>query len=121
VKPLTCLINKSLILRIFPDKALLDNDRPISLLPSLSKVYEKIIDQLRHYFTQNNLLFSSQYGLGLNILWTLLPQNWWIGSLNRLILAVFMDLSKAFDTLDHSILIAKLRYYGLQTDAANLL
>jgi hypothetical protein len=32
-----------------------------------------------------------------------------------------MDMSKAFDTLDHSILIAKLRYYGLQTDAANLL
>jgi hypothetical protein len=32
-----------------------------------------------------------------------------------------MDLSKAFDTLDHSILITKLRYYRLQTDAANLL
>jgi hypothetical protein len=37
--------------------------RAISLLPSLTKVYEKIIhDQLRHYFTQNNQLFSSQSG-----------------------------------------------------------
>ena len=42
---------------------LFDNYRPVSLLPSLSKVIEKIMfNQLYEYFNENNLFFDSQYG-----------------------------------------------------------
>ena len=78
IKPLTILINKSLATGIFPDKlkiakvmpffkkddiTLIDNYRPVSLLTSTSKVFEKVVfTQLYEYFDKNNLLYSSQYG-----------------------------------------------------------
>ena len=41
----------------------MDNYRPVSLLPSISKVFEKVaFDQLYRYFQENNLFYPSQYG-----------------------------------------------------------
>ena len=78
VQPVTVLINQMLTTGIFPDKlkiakvvplykkgdnTLFSNYRPISILPSLSKIFEKIVySQLYAYFEGNKLLYSSQYG-----------------------------------------------------------
>ena len=82
IKPLTLLINQVLNSVIFPDKlkiakvtpifkkgdpSLFENYRPISLLPAISKVLEKIIAlQLSSYFEKNKLLFDNPYGFRLN-------------------------------------------------------
>ena len=71
-------MNQSLNTGIFPDSLkiakitpifkkenphITDNYRPISLLPSISKVFEKVVyTQIYDYFTENNLLYDSQYG-----------------------------------------------------------
>ena len=81
--PLTHIVNQSLCTRIFPDclkiaksiqllengdQHVLDDYRPISLLPVISKVFEKIVyNQLFKYFTDNNLFYTSQYGLEVYI------------------------------------------------------
>ena len=70
--------NQSLHTRIFPDKlklakvipvfkkgdrTKLDNYRPISILPAISKIFERaIFNQLYIHFTHNNLFYESQYG-----------------------------------------------------------
>ena len=75
IKPLTIVINQSLATGIFPEKLkiakvmpfykkddiiLMDNYRPVSLLPSISKVFEKVVfTQLYEYFDKHNLFFSS--------------------------------------------------------------
>ena len=82
VKPLTLLINQTLITGVFPSKlkisrikplfkngdaAVISNYRPISLLPSLSKIYEKVkFLQVLEYFNCYSLLSVQQYGLDTN-------------------------------------------------------
>ena len=77
-QPLTFIINQSLLTGIFPEKLkiakvlplfkkndcmIMDNYRPISLLPAISKVFEKVVyNQLYTYYTSNNLLYKGQYG-----------------------------------------------------------
>ena len=77
-KPLSLTINQSLNTGIFPDQLkiakilpihkkdsahLLENYRPISLLPVISKIFEKVVfDQLTAFFMANKLFFPSQYG-----------------------------------------------------------
>ena len=79
IKPLTLIINQSLITGIFPEKLKLakviplykkDNKlimgyyRPISLLTSISKLFEKVVfEQLADYFSCNNYFHDGQYGL----------------------------------------------------------
>ena len=130
--PLTLIINQSLLTGIFPDKLkvakitpifkkgdslLLGNYRPISLLPSISKLFEKVVyQQIYQYFTINKLFSPGQYGFRNNHscelanieltdhILTALDQK-------QLPLSIFMDLSKAFDTLNHSAAqITTLRY-----------
>ena len=98
----------------------ISNYRPISILPSISKVLEKIIYKRLYKFLDTfNFLNSNQYGfrkshstdLALVQLYDKITDA--IANKEHVI-GVFMDLSKAFDTLDHQILLQKLYSYGIR-------
>ena len=103
------------------DKTEKSNYRPISVLPVISRLFEKLLfDQLYQYMKYENGLFSpDQSGfLRLHSTLTCLLKNtddWYNGlDFGRLVGLVFIDLKKAFDTLDHDILCEKLQMYGVQ-------
>ena len=137
IKPiLTLIIYQSLYTGIFPTKLklakviplyknkgdchLFDNYRPISPLPTISKIFEKVVHkQLYNYFTDNDLFYKSQYGyrkghsteLAALELADRISQYLDNGEIP---ITIFLDLSKAFDTLDHKILLSKPDYYGIR-------
>ena len=85
------------------------------MLPSISKVFEKAIySQLFQYLTVNSLLhgFRAKYSteLALNEMVDRIHSQL---DENKIPIAIFMDLSKAFDTIDHEILITKMEHYGI--------
>ena len=91
-----------------------------------SKVLENIINiQLYDYIQSNHLLYKIQYGFrkhhsteiaSLELVDTIQQQL----DLKLDPFAVFLDMSKAFDTLDHEILLQKLSFYGVQNTSLNL-
>jgi hypothetical protein len=142
IQPLTILFNQSVSTCKFPDslkvarvKALFkkgdksdpNNYRPISILPSISKIFEKLLlKQLYKYFTDNSLLFNHQYGFrkGHSTEHAVLELvdrvvNDMDKGTNRF--SIFIYLTKAFDCLDHQMLLDKLKYYGLNESAISLL
>ena len=99
-----------------------ENYRPISVLPVLSKILERAIhEQLSIFLEEHNLLTEYQFGYrkkrSTNLAATLLVDNI-RKEVDRgnLVGAVFIDLSKAFDTLSHGSLLSKLPSYGIQDD-----
>ncbi len=141
VGPVTSIINQMLNTGIFPDDlkiakvvplfkkgddTIFSNYRPISLLPAISKIFEKVIyKQVYDFFKLNKLLYPSQYGfrqghsteLAAMELVDKIIQDM---DKNEIPLNIYLDLSKAFDTLDHDILIDKLYSYGFRDNALGL-
>ena len=139
---LTFIFNQCMTLSCFPDewktakvvplykngqRNIPGNYRPISVLPAISKIMERILyDQLYSYLTKSELLSNSQFGFRKfhSTASALLDcTNDWYVNLDRKMfnLVVLIDLKKAFDTVDHRILLRKLELYGIKGQALSLL
>ena len=128
------LCHKSLSTGIFPDKlkiakvlpffktddkTLLNNYRPISILPCFSKIFERIMyNRVYDHLISNNLLYKQQFGFQKNhstehAILHLVNELTKSFKQQKYTLGVFIDLSKAFDTVNHAVLLEKLKCYGI--------
>ena len=99
------------------ERYIVTNYRTISLLVTLSKVLEKIVySRTYNFLTNTNQMYQGQYGFrsghsGQNAVSELIGTIQKNLEQNKMSIGVFIDLSKAFDTLNHKILLAKLHKY----------
>ena len=134
-EPLTILLNKSIETGTYPNKLKIakvipiykaddesspENYRPISLLSICNRIFEKLIyNRLINFIEKFDLLCDSQYGFRCNHstqhaiidITQKIQQNMDQG---KYTCGIFIDLKKAFDTVDHNILLSKLNHYGIR-------
>ena len=135
ISPLAHICNLSFATGIFPDELkianvvpifksgdemVFSNYRPVSVLPVFSKVIERLMyNRLLEYINENKLLYKYQFGFqkGKSTHMALIAL---IDKISEAlengdcVIGIFLDFSKAFDTVDHSISLQKLSFYGIQ-------
>ena len=138
VQPLSYICNLSLTEGIFPDQLKLANViplyksddpmlfnhyRPVSLLCVLSKIFEKVMySRLLDFLETFKVIYDNQFGfrkkrstyMALMILMDKITKSLENG---EFIIGVFLDFSKAFDTVNHDVLLQKLHHYGIRGSA----
>ena len=136
--PVMNLINASFQQGIFPDQlktacvtpihkqgitSCVSNYRPVSVLCAMSKIFERIMfNRLMDYVTKFNLLYKDQYGFrkGFSTDLAIIRVTEYMHKAldeKQHVIGLYMDLAKAFDTINHEILINKLDYYGIRGQA----
>jgi hypothetical protein len=141
-EPLTHLFNLSLSQSVFPDNLKIakvipvfkggdpsdvNNYRPISVLPILSKLLERLVNnRLVEFFEKNELFSQIQHGFRSNTntadaITELVNEIQNSLDKSKYTAGVFLDLKKAFDTVSHEVLLKKLDFYGIRGTSKNLI
>ena len=137
-RPLAHICNRSFMTGIFPselkiadvvpifksgDDMVFSNYRPVSVLPVLSKILERLMyNRLILYINRHDLLYEYQFGFQKGksthmTLITLIDKISEALDQGELVIGIFLDFSKAFDTVHHGILLKKLELYGVKDTA----
>ena len=104
------------------EKDLVNNYRPISIVPRFSKLLERIMyNRLYTHVTNNNLLYEKQFGFQIKCsteyaILQLAMDIYHSFNEKKFSLGVLIDPSKAFDTINHDTLLSKLKHFGLTQD-----